>query len=223
MLPSFSNIFSAIPELNFMPDLPPIVTANVIEPSIPSPKQTSDMTDWSNLNWLNSRDMDYEIPPSPSMSEVSSHYEMYDGVTQESCNEMSVDNELPAVGDDLGIENPVFTANKQPAEAVQTPMFSIFPETKKQAEKWRCEDSAVDDGGSDKVTIDYKSLPVTKKTKQLVFSNELGQSKSASWECKQQEIHTKDMLNVDNKKLHKFKEKILKLDKHAEVIDSKTV
>jgi hypothetical protein len=82
-LPSFSNIFSAIPELNFTPDLHPTITANVVEPSIPSPKQTSDMMDWSNLDWLNSRDMDYEIPASPSMSDVSSCYEMYDGVTQE--------------------------------------------------------------------------------------------------------------------------------------------
>ena len=220
-LPSFSNIFSAIPDINFMPDLPPIVTTNVVEPSIPSPKQTSDMMDWSNLDWLNSRDMDYEIPASPSMSEVSSRYEMYDSVMQESCNEMSVDNELPAVSDDLGIENPVFTADKQPSEAVQTPAFSIFSETKKRAEKRRRADSAVD--GGDKAVIDYKSLPATKKTKQLVFSNDLGQSKSATWERKQREIHTKDTLNIDNKKLQEFKNKIRKLDEHAEVMDGETV
>ncbi|KAF8233154.1 hypothetical protein L208DRAFT_1268344 [Tricholoma matsutake] len=54
--------------------------------------------------------------------------------------------------------------------------------------------------------VDYKSYgyPATKKAKQRT-QDDLGQSRSATWECNWRESHTKETLTSDNKDLCEFK------------------
>jgi hypothetical protein len=189
-LPSLSNILNPIEDSDLRLNLPPIVNADPTKDSYSSSKSISadihekrmmsPIMDLDDVNWMDSHEgMDYKIPASPPMTDVSSNYDMYDwGVPLGGYDEISIDSKPLAVGDDLAIANPVITLDTAMSE-VEKPVYSIFTETKKRAEKCRHDDDEMNGGG--KVAVDYKSRPVTKKTRQtqitsMSHSDDSGQS-----------------------------------------------
>jgi hypothetical protein len=164
MSPSISNIL--VDDFKLMLNLPPIVKTDLVKPSFPSSKAPSNPTTGIHEsqtimdvdgNWIDShKGMDHEIPASPPMTDASSNYNMYDwDVTPGGYDEIFIDSEPLAVVDELGVGNPIVTADAALPEVVQKPVYSIFTETKKRVEKHRHDEEKVDGG---KAAVDYKSI-----------------------------------------------------------------
>ncbi|KAF8237209.1 hypothetical protein L208DRAFT_557873 [Tricholoma matsutake] len=163
-LPSLSNVLNHIDSPNLMLRLPSIVSTNFVEQTPHSksfrvdtiPKLTADVHeegatigDSDNAKWM---DLNDNNPASPPITDISSSYDMYDWnfATGSDDDEMSMDKAF--VTSDF-ISSP----EKVLSEEVQKPMYSLFTETKKRAEKCRQSDE-VDGGG--KEAVDYKSQTV---------------------------------------------------------------